>query len=195
MIKSAFAPMVARIDPSIAAKLTAKSSSRPTESVAPKAEKSVRTNPYEHHKSPIPAVPIVCELWLEVVRKPEKENCAWGYIPKSNVEGLQSLCVAINATCWPIDGALARNDTRTVRWLYSVALLERLSFESNRGILRIRRHLVALVLGPGKQGWQTVLWCGYALKDNELTESIATLPIYGTTPAAGPHKVAAFEIL
>jgi hypothetical protein len=195
MIKSAFAPMTARIDPSIAAKLPVRASSRPAETVTPKAEKSVRMNSCEHHKSPIPTVPIVCELWLEVVRKPEKENCAWGYVPKSNVEGLQRLCVALNSATWPTDSALARNDTRAIRWLFSVALLERISFESNRDILRIRRHLVALVLGSGKQGWETILWTAYVAKDHALTKAISTLPIYGENPEHGPHKLATFEIL
>jgi hypothetical protein len=194
MIKSVFQPMTARINPSIAAKLPVGPSFRPEETVAPKVEKIVSTKSCERHKSPISAVPIVCELWLEVVRKPEKENCAWGYIPRSNVDGVQRLCVALNTAHSPVDGALARSDTRAVRWLYSVALLERVSFESGRQIIAIRRQLVALVLGPGKQAWETVLWCAYALKDHEMTETISTLPIYGTSPERGPHKVATFEI-
>jgi hypothetical protein len=193
--KSAFAPMTARIDPSIAAKLPTRPLPRPAESVAPKAEKTVSTKSCEHHKSPIPTVPIVCELWLEVRHLPDKPNCVWAFIPKANAEGVQRLCAALNNACWPVDAALARGDVRAIRWLYSVALLERISFESNRDILRIRRHLVALVLGPGKQGWETVLWCAYTMKDHELTQAIATLPIYGENPAPGPHKVATFEIL
>ena len=94
----------------------------------------------------------------------------------------------------PLDGALARGDVRAVRWLFSVALLERVSFETNRDILRIRCHLVSTVLGPGKQGWESVLWCSYTMKSHQLTEVIETLPIYGTNPAPGPHKVATFEV-
>ena len=145
-------------------------------------------------KHPVAVVPIVCELWLEIVHKPEKENCTWAFVPKINAEGVQRLCVALNAAHWPTDGALARSDTRAVRWLYSVAVLERISFASDHHVVAIRRHLVALVSGKGRQAWESILWAAYSMKDSELTKSIATLPIYSTTPAPGPHKVATFTL-
>lgn len=186
--KSAFAPMRAKLDPAIAAKLPVIPQEEP---VAPKAQKTAKSPASVQLES----VMIRCELWLEVVNLADKLNAAWGYIERKNRPGTQRIGVVLNAAQWPTNGALARSDTRAVRWLFSVAVLERLSTWLKRPELReARNYIVTAALGAGWEAWQTILWASYALKDHELTSPIETLPIYGPDPQCGPYRIAAFTL-
>jgi len=129
--------------------------------------------------TPIVTLPLPVELTIEVRHLPDKPNAAWCYVPRPQIPPVTRLGVVLNSAYWPTDGALARGDKRTIRWLFSVALLERISFEPRDSYVHaIRRHLVALVLGDKWQAWQTVLWTAYRFKDHTLTEPIAMLPIW-----------------
>jgi hypothetical protein len=185
MTKSVFKPMIAKLDP---ARL-------PKPPAVPEPTSETRTTALRTD-TPIVTPPLLVELYLEVRHLPDKPNAAWCFIPRPQIPPVTRLGVVLNSAYWPTDGALARGDKYAIRWLFSVALLERISFEPRDSYVHaIRRYLVALVLGNKWQAWQTVLWAAYRLKDHTLTEPIAMLPIYDCVPEPGPHKVASFEVI
>jgi hypothetical protein len=188
-IKSAFKPMSAKLDP---ARLPEAPAVVPTPTGSPSSSSSLNGDNTETVSTPT----MLVELTVEVRHLPDKLNAAWCYIPRPQLPPTTRLGVVLNTAHWPTDGALVRGDKRAIRWLFSLALLERISFERRNSYIHvIRRHLVALVLGDKWQAWQTVLWTAYRLKDHALTEPIAMLPIYGSVPEPGPHKVASLEVI
>jgi hypothetical protein len=145
---------------------------------------------------PTPLVPIKAELMLEIVDKPEKQNCAWAWVErKNNAPGVQRIGVALNRAQWPVGGALERGDKQAVRWLFGVALLERISFAPRGSAAHgLRWHIVRTVMGDMAQPWQSVLWCAYLLKDHPLFSAIDQLPIYGAKPVVGSHLVTTISL-
>jgi len=185
--RSAFAPMRARIDPAIVAKSPV---------AKPVSAPSIEKPPTNPKPAPPAEINARIELWLEVGPRPEKLNAIWGYLPKP-ISHTWRACVCLNTLLWPAQGAIARADRQAVRWLFSVALLERLSIctlKQNPELIAARNYIIAVVLGAKHDRWQGVLWAAYLLKDHELTKAIDTLPIYGAEPEPGPHKVASFQI-
>lgn len=186
--RSAFAPMRARIDPAIAIK---------SPDVKPVTAPIIDKPPSKPKPSWAAEINARIELWLEVRSQPDKLNATWGFLPKHNPDGVFRACVCLNTLLWPSQGAIARGDKQAVRWLFSVALLERLSIctpRQNPELVAARYRIVKTVIGPDCQHWQSILWAAYALKDHELTSVIDRMPIYGEKPEPGPHLVAAFQI-
>jgi hypothetical protein len=198
---SAFQPMRARLDPAVTAELPAQPE-KPTAPIKENASKlppdqTMRRDTADHRgqsSDPV-TVEVQIEISLELANRPEKSNCAWAYIERKNPPGIQRLGVVLNSAYWPTDGALARGDKRAVRWLASLAMLDRLNTWFQEPALKAARdHLVRSTLGGEFQLWQTGLWAAYALKDSEILAPIDKLPIYGASPAKGPHLVASFPV-
>jgi hypothetical protein len=119
----------------------------------------------------------------------EKERC---YIPRINQPGRTRLCAVLNSAHWPTDAALARGDVRAIRWLFSLAVLERLSFEPVGPITQIRRRLVAV----GARGWPASMGKSAVVRlpaqrsrAKRTGRDIANLWI-----DPGPHKISGFEV-
>jgi hypothetical protein len=94
---------------------------------------------------------------------------------------------------WPTAAALAKGDTKAIRWFASVALLERIALMRGNPILEAaRRHLVELV--SKEPLWESVLWAAFSLKDHEITSPIVSMPIYGLNPQLGPHQWISFAV-
>jgi hypothetical protein len=190
--KSAFAPMRAKLDPAVASKLP-----QAVPKQQPPSASAKKTVPPSSSVRPpdLVTVEIRCELWLEIVDRPEKLNCAWSYVARENPAGVQRVGIVLNAGQWPAGGALERDDKRAVRWLASLAVLDRLNTWSNEPVLRAARdYLVHAVLGNGAGLWECGLWAAYQLKDSDITAPIETLPIFGTSPNGGPHLVTSFLV-
>ena len=186
--------MRAKLDPAVATKLPVAPKQEPTSA---STQKAVDKGLLSSSVSPpdLETVEIRCELWLEIVNRPEKLNCAWSYAERQNPPGVQRIGIALNMAHWPSGSALERADKRAVRWLASLAVLDRLNTWPGNPVLRATRdHLVRAVLGNNTELWQTGAWTAYTLKDSEITAPIETLPIYGTEPQRGPHMVTAFSV-
>src|ERR1700732_5623879 len=91
--RTAFAPMKAKIDPGISAKLPRSAQPAPAAKATPAKDEEIQAPGSE---SPSPTglmVTVTCELWLEVVREPERLNAVWGYILRQNPPGIQRITV------------------------------------------------------------------------------------------------------
>jgi hypothetical protein len=195
--KSYFKPMVPKLDPVRSPRLTEPKGKNGSVSaaVSPQGRWERRGLSRSDNGSAV-ATPGIAELWLEIVDKPDKANAVWAWIErKNNPPGVQRIGVALNRAQWPAGGALERGDKQAVRWLFGVALLERISFAPRGSAAHgLRRHIVRTVLGDMAQPWESILWAAYRLKDHELSEPVAALPIYGKSPAPGPHKIATVSL-
>lgn len=193
--KSAFPTIKPKIDPAIAAKLKAQSAPAAKATSAKPGEIQAPGRGTQSPSVAADMVKVTCEIWLEVLHDPEKLSPVWAYIVHKNPPGVQRIGVVFNSAHWPVDGALARNDIRAARWLFSVALLERLTFHYGSPVVREAKfHLNRAVLGADCPLWQSGLWSAYPLKDHELTAPIEKLPIFGSSPDRGPHMVASFPV-
>jgi hypothetical protein len=71
-----------------------------------------------------------------------------------------------------------RKDWRALRWLVSVALLERLTVQRHPILQAVSQRLAQSALQRAQvHGWERCLWSAYPLKDRPFSERIQTIPL------------------
>jgi hypothetical protein len=184
--------MRAQVNPVIADKLAAL---RPKEPEKPKTEVIPKTKePDKPRKERQIDWDSRVILSIGVLPRPDKQNCAWAFI--GHGKGYYSAAVLLNTLLWPVNGAITRGDKQAVRWLFSVAMLERLFVctPSHNPELTQARHQIIESVIPKYQGFEKILWAAYLLKDHPITSALNDLPIYGEAPKPGPHLVAEIKL-
>jgi hypothetical protein len=136
-------------------------------------------------------IKIAVELWLEVVDANDKFNPAFAYISQDH--NPQKIVVVLNRSHWPTAGALSRNDAAALRWLTSLAILDRCTTWRGHPILAAtQRYLVEAALGRWMD-FQAVAWATYRLKDLPLLAAVPDLAATANR-SSQPQKFAQFEV-
>ncbi len=135
-LKSAFAPMVPRINTELADRLIAQAEQRKAAAEALERETSARRTQSARvatkvaransalPPSKLPPVALKVNLIVGLVDNAEKINCCWGWIRRQVEESL-ILGAVLNMAFEPTRRAVAENDLGMIRWLVCLALTER----------------------------------------------------------------------
>jgi hypothetical protein len=141
-IKSVFAPMTAK-------KLAHSASIKPS---------PAKSSPVPSAKSGDEIIKSI-SFFLEITDNPQKHCPCWCYIadPRHPDYGTR-LTAVLNTAHWPTAAAIQRKDWRAIRWLTSLAILERIALSSYPVWLALKAHLGSVALGtPRPQNWELVL--------------------------------------
>jgi hypothetical protein len=137
-------------------------------------------------------IKIGVELWLEVVDASDKLNPAFAYISRDHTP--QKIVVVLNKHHWPTAGALSRSDSVALRWLVSLAVLDRCAtWRSHPVLASVQRYLTELAIGRWLD-YQACVWAAYRLKDHQMLVSVPELAT-AANASSQPQKITQFEVI
>jgi hypothetical protein len=169
-IKSAFAPMRAT--------RTASPSAAPPSSPErlPKKPQPSKTG----QPSAKDEVALDVTFWIEVVEKPLKEAPFWAYVgnPREIDTFGRRIVAVLNTSHWPATAAVERKDWRAIKWMASLAILERVGLQYHPILSAVRFRLCQLALcRPKAHERESILWAGYRLKDSSFLAGLESIPL------------------
>jgi hypothetical protein len=133
------------------------------------------------------------ELSLEVVNDESKCNPAFCYLkPQVPPEGeSQRLVVALNRAVWPAAGALQRGDAAALKWLISLAILDRCAtWRGNPILATLHRHLVTITLSRWLD-YQVITWTAYQFRNHPMHDCVPDLVANAATT---PQQITQFDV-
>ena len=149
-------------------------------------------------RQPRPSVTIRIELCVQIIDDPEKYCPSFGYISRGGPPGTQRIVAVLNENVWPTAAALQRGDVNALRWLTSLAVVDRCQTWPAHPILRaVGRHLAKVALGDCVQDYQLGLWTAYRLRNHTMFAGIDSLSILKRNPGERPsaiEKFASFDV-
>jgi hypothetical protein len=166
-IKSAFAPMTPKVTTL---------SPRPL-----KAAKPESPPPGKSQEPPpsIPTVEVPIELRLEVCNRRDRDPASWAYLARG-VQAERAIVGVLNRNCALTDKALFKATLEVVRFLYALAIVERLLWSARAlPAQETYAHLRKLFLEEAIEPWRAMILLASRLAAHELLKPIAGLPIFG----------------
>lgn len=129
-IKTAFSPMVPRVDPRIAAKPAAPP---PAVKKPPAVKEPVNPTPESQLRAPKPPEPLPTsvELWVEVVSRPDRPVFSWSFVGERGPDR-KGVCMVLNDRHWIVEKAILETDSRAIALLLALALSETLITRQKR---------------------------------------------------------------
>jgi hypothetical protein len=119
-------------------------------------------------------------FWLEITDRPQKEPPFWAYVgnPKETDSFGRRIVAVLNVSYWPAAAAVEHKDWRAIRWMASLAILERCALQYHPVLSAVRFRLCQLAsCQPKAHNWETILWAVYRLKDTSFVAGLDSVPL------------------